>query len=825
MTVTKHKSSTESTRVLSTLQPTVEPVIGHHIDKQLLSSNDRLSTKFTDNKILSKEENFFLTAKTFDTSESNDKNSTVIASQSSRGIDANVLVPFCDQSLLNKESPVRVNIIEDDMNNNNNKNVSKKCEEQHIMSDSYGSQAISRPNTLFTSQLLVNSANPPEFSISPAETLSKASSSDNIFESSINSTFQVNQQKPPHSPTSLSVNFNGGNNLSHCSVPMGTLALSPSFNSLHGSLASSINDLTIEAEQLERAIRHNDTRFVRRMLELHHNRYNVNNLHNNESILDKVSHGSHRSQSQECDNFNKSLLKSQSMIDRFVSNANERRESGSTDERGRESPSIFTNSLHLAIENNSFDVTLLLLRHGIDANEAGVVPYSSDPWRRSSHTSDESCAPINTNNDRLTINNLSLINSTSREPLIRTPSIRSTNSPKLLSPLAGPSTHLSGVSLNAGHSIYFALNSSPSSINSDLSSICRFSTPTKVIRLRADMWPTRKVVHFTTDGNPVNYDEEYTRENLYSLPPIFLCVALNNSAILRELIKYGANVNISDRYGTTPLHMCLCQEHISRSCLQLLIQNGAKLYNKNKQSIAPFHLVNNDISEQLRQLQSNLISVAFKQIVPKQSIPNNNINNTIINSNNITNNSNSNNNLITTNNTISSPRVYSITNDYDICSTSSGNNNSNHIPICATNNSKISSDIKTNTNNISSGIKKKLKISSKNNNILHKQKDIYICFDKVSVKSSDGQTTHDSIHDSIQSEAFGGSLSDYKRSIAEDSIAQSFAAQEEDIAFVSYIFFISVLVIFTFNNFQVFEIFTFISRTTYREIHNNYWFY
>jgi hypothetical protein len=360
-----------------------------------------------------------------------------------------------------------------------------------------------------------------------------------------------------------------------------------------------------------------------------------------------------------------------------------------------------------------------------------------------------------------------------------------------------------------------------------MSSIGRFSTPTKVIRLRADMWPNHKVVHFATDGNPVTYDEEYTRENLYSLPPIFLCVALNNCSILRELIKYGANVNISDRYGTTPLHICLCQEHISRSCLQLLIQNGAKLYYKNKQSIAPFHLVNNDISEQLQKLQSNLISIAFKQIVPKQSIPNNNINinNTIINSNNNTNNSNSNNNLITTNNIISSPRVYSITNDNDICSTSSGNNNSNHAPICATNNSKICSDIKTNTNNISSGIKKKLKISSKNNNILHKQKDVYICFDKVSVKSSDGQTTHDSIHDSIQSELFGGSQNDYKRSIAGDSIAQSFAPQEEDIAFVSYIFFISVLVIFTFNKFEVFQIFTNISRTAYREIDNNSQFY
>ena len=236
----------------------------------------------------------------------------------------------------------------------------------------------------------------------------------------------------------------------------------------------------------------------------------------------------------------------------------ERRESGSTEERGGESPSIFINCLHLAIENNSFDVILLLLRSGIDPNEAGVQPYSMENWRRSSHASSESsCAPINagTNADRLTINNVNLMYSSSREPLIRTPSIRSAISPMLLSPMAGPS-HLSNaganssLNINTGHnSIYFALNSSPSSINSELSSVGRFSTPTKVIRVRADMWPNLKVVHMATDGNGVTYDEEYTRENLYSLPPIFLCVSLNNSAILRELIKFGANVNTVDRYA------------------------------------------------------------------------------------------------------------------------------------------------------------------------------------------------------------------------------------------------------------------------------------
>lgn len=391
----------------------------------------------------------------------------------------------------------------------------------------------------------------------------------------------------------------------------GNMVLSPSFNSLHGSLASSINDLTVEVELLEKAIRHNDVKFVSRALEIYLGKLSG----------DKQSQSTRRTDSQDS-RPNRPVLRSQSAFDeqhpqqqqqQFSLNDSIRRSSASTEER--ENMTIFTNALHTAIENNAYDVTVLMLKHGVDPNEPGVAPYTFDYWRRSSHTSEDSNV---VNQDRLNLTNM--VCSTSREPLIRTPSIRTANSPMLLSPLAGPSFFGGGgggSTTNNNPTIYFSANSSPSSINSDLSSMCHYQSTTKLIRLRAEMSAELRLVYCKSDGSPVSYDEEYVREKLFTLPPIYLAVALNNSVILRELIRFGANVNATDSHGVTPLHLCLCQEHISRACLHLLVQSGAKLKVKNNQLIAPFELVDPDLCDEVVDLQKSLIDELFTQMVPQ----------------------------------------------------------------------------------------------------------------------------------------------------------------------------------------------------------------
>ncbi|XP_035223739.1 uncharacterized protein LOC118196399 [Stegodyphus dumicola] len=145
---------------------------------------------------------------------------------------------------------------------------------------------------------------------------------------------------------------------------------SPSCQSLVlGSLASSINDLSVEAEQLDRAVRNNDTSVVRRMLEIHHGRFPLN-LHG--SLLDKSSEGS-QSGTQDVEIL---LRKSQTFLERL-----ERRGSLSSE---HEPPPIFANALHLAVECHSLDVARLLLKYGVDPNESGIPPSSFEIWRRGS---------------------------------------------------------------------------------------------------------------------------------------------------------------------------------------------------------------------------------------------------------------------------------------------------------------------------------------------------------------------------------------------------------------------------------------------------------
>lgn len=156
-----------------------------------------------------------------------------------------------------------------------------------------------------------------------------------------------------------------------------------------------------------------------------------------------------------------------------------------------------------------------------------------------------------------------------------------------------------------------SINSEPYNFNSRRSS----TKSAKIIQIRSEISKDRKTVHVCSDGTHITYDEEYNREKLFTLPPIFLAVALNNSVILRELISYGADVNLMDGHGVTPLHLCLCQQHISRACLRLLIHSGAKLRTKNNQNVAPIDLVDYPFSHEVIQMQKTIIDESFEQLL------------------------------------------------------------------------------------------------------------------------------------------------------------------------------------------------------------------
>ncbi|KAF4517554.1 hypothetical protein B566_EDAN005118 [Ephemera danica] len=132
--------------------------------------------------------------------------------------------------------------------------------------------------------------------------------------------------------------------------------------SLQCSLASSATDLSVEAAQLERAIRTNDTLRVKRFLELHHDKFQVN-LHG--SILDKSSS---ETQSQDVEIL---LRKSKTLIDRYCIAL---RLDAGADEREPEVPAIFSNALHVAVYYGATDVVRLLLKYGLEPDQQGARP-------------------------------------------------------------------------------------------------------------------------------------------------------------------------------------------------------------------------------------------------------------------------------------------------------------------------------------------------------------------------------------------------------------------------------------------------------------------
>ncbi|XP_049800044.1 uncharacterized protein LOC126235364, partial [Schistocerca nitens] len=156
--------------------------------------------------------------------------------------------------------------------------------------------------------------------------------------------------------------------------------LSLQSGSFQCSLGSSTGDLSVEAAQLERAIRNNDTVRVKRFLELHHDKFQVN-LHS--SFLDKSSC---ESQSQDVEIL---LRKSKTLIDRTsplykpsidtssspLQPASSCASSASSAGVAEPSvPLIFSNALHVSVEHGAVDVARLLLKYGLEPNQGGRLP-------------------------------------------------------------------------------------------------------------------------------------------------------------------------------------------------------------------------------------------------------------------------------------------------------------------------------------------------------------------------------------------------------------------------------------------------------------------
>ena len=465
-----------------------------------------------------------------------------------------------------------------------------KKDEQRPSASAENSSKLQTSN----SQMLNVRNPPPELSVSPADTLSKPSSSDNLSAfspiaslnneplndslprfhslqhrsrkhrkfkqiSPLNSPIWPSSQfdtfnrpsSQPHSPSSLSVNylpspardrsysagctssnfvFPANSNATAANAPATTAAMYSSNHSLAEkqntggtvSPASSINDFTIEIEALEKAVRSNDWRLVKKLLNAHCSNLNrvyssssmnlamaanqsvatagPTNKPSRASLFEKLS-GTDQAQSTAKLPPNQSFTqyRAYSAFDASASAGEKglRKESADsqlsanlTGRHGRIESPLFNNVLHLAIECSSIDVVCLLLQSGFSANTNNQTPLKSiDVWRRRSDSSyDSTYIAASQSNEMLDPNGPLIFNQmgsrqlySSREQLV--PLLSS--SPHLLSPSAVPSNG-SNSNLYAlfNNKMRFSLTSEQSSDhNSELSSIGRYSGPTKLIKM------------------------------------------------------------------------------------------------------------------------------------------------------------------------------------------------------------------------------------------------------------------------------------------------------------------------------------------------------
>uniref|UniRef100_A0A1I7WZU9 ANK_REP_REGION domain-containing protein n=1 Tax=Heterorhabditis bacteriophora TaxID=37862 RepID=A0A1I7WZU9_HETBA len=98
--------------------------------------------------------------------------------------------------------------------------------------------------------------------------------------------------------------------------------------------------------------------------------------------------------------------------------------------------------------------------------------------------------------------------------------------------------------------------------------------------------------------------------------PLGVAVRAQSSELIALLIAYGADVNMGDEDGNTPLMLAVRESPLSWPCLHTLIFFGAQIEQKNMRGICPL-----DLAPELKKLQQTCVEELFKNACSGDSEP------------------------------------------------------------------------------------------------------------------------------------------------------------------------------------------------------------